>query len=94
MTTTTFPSSDPLTWKQADSHVHVATRDGEFAGFVEFDGVSHVVRDNHGTDRGTFESLDDARVALESTHPVKSSAQGFPFRVLRPLRRRPRRARA
>ncbi|GAB3598445.1 hypothetical protein [Microbacterium tumbae] len=80
--------NDTLNWKQADDDVHVATRDGEFAGFVEFDGTAHVVRDNHGADLGAFPTLADARLALESArrasrHPLKLT-----------LRRRIRRARA
>jgi len=66
----------PLNWKQADDDVHVATRDGEFAGFVEFDGRAHLVRDNHGIDLGAFPSLSDARHALEGAgrparHPLR-----------------------
>lgn len=65
--TTTHPST--LTWKQADDDVHVATRDGEYAGFVELDADGHVVHDNHGAELGSFETLADARHALEgSTH--------------------------
>ncbi|MBT2484572.1 MULTISPECIES: hypothetical protein [unclassified Microbacterium] len=94
MNKTTFPPSDPLTWKQADSDVHVATRDGEFAGFVEIDGAAHAVRDNHGADLGTYDSLEEARLALESAHAPERRALSLPFRVPRTLRRRPRRARA
>ncbi len=54
MSTTTIPPSTPLTWKQADVDVHVATRNGEFAGFVEFDGSAHRLRDERGTDLGSF----------------------------------------
>ncbi len=92
MSTTTFPPSDPLTWKQADADVHVATRDGEFAGFVEFDGTAHLVRDNHGTELGAFDSLDAARSALESRHKAHAQERSGP--VSRAFRRRPRRARA
>lgn len=92
MSTTIFPPSDPLTWKQADADVHVATRDGEFAGFVEFNGTAHLVRDNHGTDLGAFTTLDDARDALERRHESHSQSRTRP--VSRAFRRRPRRARA
>ncbi|PRA82250.1 hypothetical protein CQ045_06110 [Microbacterium sp. MYb66] len=100
MSTTTFPPSDPLTWKQADTDVHVATRAGEFAGFVEFDGAAHLVRDNHGVDLGAFDSLDDAFRALEAAlsaldeahEPVRRGA-AFPSILPRVRRRRPRRAR-
>lgn len=94
MSTTTIPPYDPLTWKQADVDVHVATRDGEFAGFVEFDGDSHLVRDHRGADIGSFDSLDAAFRALEDAQEPGPSASRFPLSVPRALRRRPRRARA
>lgn len=67
MSSTFIHSSTALTWKQADDHVHVATRDGEFAGFVEADGTEFVVRDSQGGDRGTFPTLPEARRALDGT---------------------------
>lgn len=98
-TTTTIHPSDPLTWKQADTDVHVATRGGEFAGFVEFDGAAHVVRDSQGADLGAFDDLDQARAALESTLDDAATAAETPEapadrRRAAPARRRPRRARA
>jgi hypothetical protein len=94
MNITTFPPSDPLTWKQADTDVFVATRDGEFAGFVEFDGVVHLVRDERGTDLGSFAELDDARLELESAQKARADEPraSRPGRALGG-RRRPRRAR-
>lgn len=94
MSTITFPPSDPLTWKQADADVHVATRNGEFAGFVEFDGTAHLVRDNHGTDLGAFDSLDDAFRALEEISEPARHSPAFPQLLPRAWRRRARRARA
>ncbi|WP_314424398.1 hypothetical protein [uncultured Microbacterium sp.] len=94
MTTTTFPPSDPLTWKQADDDVHVATRAGEFAGFVEFDGTSHLARDHRGAELGIFSSLADAQTALEGSHAEEKPPLTFTFTLPRMLRRRPRRARA
>ena len=94
MSTTTVPPSDPLTWKQADTDVHVATRAGEFAGFVEFDGAVHLVSDQRGTALGSFSSLDEARQALESAHAPAKRPATFSFTLPRALRRRPRRARA
>ncbi|CAH0224140.1 MULTISPECIES: hypothetical protein [Microbacterium] len=94
MSTTTFPPSDPLTWKQADTDVHVATRGGEFAGFVEFDGTAHVARDQRGDDLGSFESLDAARDALESANAPRSRPRSLTSPFRRALRSRPRRARA
>lgn len=94
MSTTTFPPSDPLTWKQADTDVHVATRDGEFAGFVEFDGTAHLVRDNHGAELGVFDTLDDAFRALEDANRSERRGSVFPTIMPRAWRRRTRRARA
>lgn len=94
MSTTTFTPSDPLTWKQADTDVHVATRAGEFAGFVEFDGTSHLVRDERGADLGSFETLTDARAALEGTRTSTSQVRRMPLTLPRAFRRGVRRARA
>lgn len=93
MSTTIFSPSDPLTWKQADTDVHVATRAGEFAGFVEFDGSAHLARDQRGIELGSFESLDAARAALERTRATPHPST-LAVRLRRALMRRPRRARA
>ncbi|KJL21411.1 hypothetical protein RN51_02431 [Microbacterium oxydans] len=94
MSSTTLPPSDPLTWKQADTDVHVATRGGEFAGFVEFDGSTHLVRDNHGAELGGFDSLADAFRALEDANRPSRTASDLPSILPRAWRRRTRRARA
>lgn len=94
MSTTTFSPSDPLTWKQADADVHVATRSGEFAGFVEFDGAAFVVRDHHGTDLGAFALQEDAFQALEQAHDAALQHAAAGGSLPRTWRRRPRRARA
>ncbi|WP_158297150.1 hypothetical protein [Zhihengliuella sp. ISTPL4] len=92
MSTTTVPPSTPLTWKQADVDVHVATRNGEFAGFVEFDGSAHRLHDERGTDLGSFVALDDAFRALAAAQqPARPAASPLPPRT---PRRRMRRARA
>lgn len=78
--TSTYPPT-ALTWKQADDNVHVATRDGEFAGFVESHGAAFVVHDSRGSDLGTFPTLADARCALD----------GSPRRTTRSIRRTIRR---
>lgn len=77
MSSTTTHSHAPLTWKQADDFVHVATRNGEFAGFVEFDGAQHLTRDNHGNNLGAFATLADARRALDGSprRPTRSIRQ-------------------
>ncbi len=94
MSTTTLSPSDPLTWKQADADVHVATRSGEFAGFVEFDGTAFVVRDHHGSDLGAFASQHEAFHALEEAHETDARATAAFASSPRARRRRPRRARA
>jgi hypothetical protein len=95
MSITTFPPTDPLTWKQADTDVHVATRNGEFAGFVEFDGSAHLVRDERGTDLGAFETLDDAQGALENISASRAArGRRAPLTLPRAFRRGLRRARA
>lgn len=81
MSTTSTHSPKPLSWKQADDSVYVATRDGEYAGFVESEDTAHVAYDNHGTDLGSFDTLGDARRALE----------GSPRRSTRSIRRTLRR---
>lgn len=93
MSTTVHPS-DPLAWKQADADVHVATRSGEFAGFVEFDGAAYLVRDERATEVGAFPTLDDAFRALEDVHAPEPRPWTLPFALPRVLRRRLRRARA
>lgn len=68
--TTTHPPAthrSDLSWKQADDDVYVATRNGEFAGFVEIDHDGHVARDGHGAELGSFATLADARRALEGS---------------------------
>ncbi|MBS1905092.1 MAG: hypothetical protein JST33_00680 [Actinobacteria bacterium] len=55
-----------ITWKQADHDVYVATRDGEYAGFVSVDGTTHVLHDRHSRRLGSYPSLSAARSALES----------------------------
>ncbi|GAB3632192.1 hypothetical protein ACNPNP_13870 [Microbacterium sp. AGC85] len=67
MSSTSIRPHAPLNWKQADDFVHVATRDGEFAGFVEFDGTEYIVHDNHGNELGAFATSSDARRALDGT---------------------------
>ena len=54
----------PLTWRQADHDVYVATHDGEYAGFVTVDGATHVLHDRHSRRLGSYPSLSAARTAL------------------------------
>ncbi len=90
MSSITLSATDPLTWKQADDDVHVATRGGEFAGFVEFDGDAHLVQDGRGVTVGSFPTLGDARRALEEV----GRAARRPRAVTPIWRRMLRRARA
>lgn len=95
MSNTTMSSTtthSQLSWKQADDDVHVATRDGEFAGFVEIHGASHLVRDNHGAELGSFRTLVDARHALEGS--TRRRARSFGHTLRRHLSRARARARA
>ncbi|WP_309128873.1 hypothetical protein [Microbacterium sp.] len=63
------PASSPvaasdLAWKQADHDVFVATREGEFAGFVTVDVQAHIVHDRHNRRIGSYSTLAAARQAL------------------------------
>ena len=86
-TTTETRTVEPLTWKQAADDVHVATRVGEFAGFVEIHARGFVVRDNHGTDLGVFPTLSDARRALETPSHASKGTRGTPAYARRRIRR-------
>lgn len=92
MSMTTFTPTDPLTWKQADIHVYVATRGGEFAGFVELVGAAYLAHDQRGSELGAFDSLDEARQAVAGAHRPPQRPSTFAFRLPRLLRCRPRRA--
>ena len=85
MSNTTIRPPEPLSWKQADDDVYVATRNGEFAGFVEIDSDGHVVRDNHGTELGAFANLAEARRALEGS--TQRRPRSFAQAVRRQLNR-------
>ncbi|WP_300266787.1 hypothetical protein [Microbacterium sp.] len=80
MSSTPTFTSTALTWKQADDNVHVATRDGEFAGFVEASGAALLARDNHGTALGSFSSLPEARRALERSPRRATRSIGLALR--------------
>ncbi|MFB7843073.1 hypothetical protein [Microbacterium sp. NPDC056052] len=76
-----------ITWKQADHDVYVATRDGEYAGFVAVDGASHVLHDRHSRRLGSYPSLSAARSALESFGAPASAAPHRPRRSAHNRRR-------
>ena len=90
MSSITLSATDPLTWKQADDDVHVATRGGEFAGFVEFVGSAHLVQDGRGTAVGAFPTLGDARRALEAITHVPRRRRGAVAPIWRRMLRRAR----
>ena len=79
----------PLTWKQADHDVYVATHDGEYAGFVTVDGSAHVLHDRHSRRLGSYPSLSAARNALDSLGAP--AAKAAPAAARRPASSRPRR---
>jgi hypothetical protein len=76
-----------LAWKQAAEDVHVATSNGEFAGFVEVQDGRHIVRDNHGADLGSFATLGEARLALEGLAHAPKRRQRVSKYSLRRIRR-------
>jgi hypothetical protein len=53
-----------LTWRQAADDVFVATRDGEFAGYIAVDRQRHVAHNRHSRRIGAFPTLAAARAAL------------------------------
>jgi hypothetical protein len=61
-----IPADAPLVWRQASDDVFVATRSGEFAGFVSLDGGEHLLHDGHGRPLGRHATLAAARTALEN----------------------------
>lgn len=94
-TTTPSPSDAPLIWRQADHDVYVATRAGEFAGFVAVDGDAHVLHDGLSRRIGSYGSLSAARSALSGHGAPGRPAVAPPNapRTDRAQRRRPRRRR-
>ena len=74
-------SDAPLTWKQAADDVFVATREGEFAGFVTIDPHAHVLHDRHSRRVGSYPTLAAARAALSGGSGPKGRRR--PSRVRR-----------
>lgn len=56
----------PLVWRQADDDVHVATADGEFAGFIAADGDRHFAYDAHSALLLVAGGTDIARAAVDA----------------------------
>lgn len=63
--------AEALEWKQAADDVFVATRAGEFAGYVASQSEIHTTFDNTGRELGTFTELGDARRALTAPTRVR-----------------------
>lgn len=81
------PSAASLEWKQASTDVHVATRNGEFAGFVEVHGAVFVTYDSHGNELGLHDTLADARAALAGAPRAKIHRSGAWTYARRRIRR-------
>lgn len=71
MSITNIAPTEALEWKQAADDVFVATRDGEFAGYVAVQSENHITFDNTGRELGTFTELGDARRALTAPTRVR-----------------------
>jgi hypothetical protein len=73
-----------LTWRRVESHLHVASRDGEFAGFVEenADGT-FVAFDQLSTPVGRYTTLARAQHALTTTAPVRDRRRRRALRISR-----------
>jgi len=72
-----------LAWRQADHDVFVATRRGEYAGFVTVDDTAHVVHDSHNRRIGCYPSLAAARQALvDATRPPSRGRERLRRRIL------------
>jgi len=82
-----------LDWRQADDDVLVATRSGEYAGFVHGSVDGYVAHSATGQDLGVFTALDLAQdaVAAPTALPAALAAldrapRGLPLRPPRTLR--------
>jgi len=98
---TTRPGA--LDWRQADFDVYVATRTGEYAGFVDVTPFGARAQSARGTDLGFHGSLDAARAAVEASvsplvppvtrpaplnRPHRTRRRGTPGRLRGPKSRR------
>ena len=72
----------PLTWKQAADDVFVATRAGEFAGFITVDVHAHIVHNRHSRRIGSYPTLAAARAALAGDAAPRPRRRGRRRRVL------------
>ncbi|MGA1836945.1 hypothetical protein VD659_08425 [Herbiconiux sp. 11R-BC] len=69
----------PLQWNSPEAKLWVATRAGEFAGFVEFGEGHYRVTDGLGAEIGTAATLRDAKSVLtpgSAPHPAAVAVAG------------------
>lgn len=61
-----------LVWSEADTNLLVADAGGVFGGSIDSDTGRHVARDPYGRERGTFDTIADAKRHLETflAHPA------------------------
>lgn len=83
----TDPSPEPtptaLAWRQADAGVFVATKAGEYAGFVTVEQNTHIVHDSHSRRIGSYPTLAAARQALvDATRPPSRRRERLRHRIL------------
>src|SRR5690606_35551465 len=55
-----------LVWSEADTNLWVADAGGVFGGSIDADSGRHIARDPFGRERGTFDTLEDAKRFLTS----------------------------
>ena len=60
-------ASEPLAWTAPGPNLWVATRSGEFAGFVEFNDGLYLVTDELGRALPAAATLNQAKSSLDST---------------------------
>jgi cold shock CspA family protein len=89
LTSVTHNTSSPgLHWRQADDAVFVATRAGEYAGFVSSTPLGFEAHDAHGVFLGFHELEEHAQRALvASVTRIPPAPTAHPIRPLRTLRR-------
>ena len=75
-----------IVWSRLDSDVSVATRHGDFAGYVDRRGPAEfIVFDHHSRHVGTFPTLDAAHLALGSSAPTRNPSHSWWGRCVRSL---------
>lgn len=83
---TTGRGTAAIVWSRIDSDVSVATRHGDFAGYVDRRGAAEfVVFDQHSRHMGTFPTLEAAHLALGSSVPTQNPSLSWWGRCARSL---------